>query len=245
MFGIMPREEAQHRQSFIGFPLANNYLKLYEEADVRSSRFDINLNDLMELTWLFVDRIAALKEHKIKCPAVWPAKLGATVDGTQTRANEPRDPDMRRNPKNYACKHNFAGLNHQIVLSIWTNHVWCARVGDPGSTHDVTAIRKEFLAMVPDGCRVIADSGCSGKTALEKKTLAVDNNLDDDDVKLLKAEAKSRQEQFNKRLKLHHCMTKKFTNGVDKAKKCIDAIVVLTQHAIEDTSIYGEPLPTI
>ena len=245
IYGHLPVEEARTKQSFQGFMLANCFLKLYEKANVRNARFDINHVDLKEQTWLFVDRIAALKDVKIKCPKVWPAKMGASVDGTQVRTNEPRDPDMRRNPKNYAYKYNFAGLNYQIVLSIWTNEVWYINLGDSGSTHDMTAIRREFIDMVPKGCRVIADSGYTGKREKEKQIFAVNNNLDCEEVKAFKAAVKSRQEHFNKRLKDYDCMTKRFIHGVEKHQRCFTACCVLIQYAIEDTSINGEPLNQI
>lgn len=245
IFGLMTVDEAHSKSSFVGFMLANNFLRLYEPADVRNARFDINYDALCALTWAFVDKIANMKVHKIKCPTVWPAKLGASCDGTQMRTNEPRDPNMRRNPKNYAYKHNFAGLNYQIVLSIWTNHCWYACAGDPGSTHDMTAIRKEFVAMVPDGCRVIADVAYSGKTEKEKSIFSVNNSLDDPAVKAIKEAAKARQEQFNKRMKIYDCLTKRFIHGIEKHKICFAACLVLTQYSIEDTSPHGEPLNTL
>jgi hypothetical protein len=48
-----------------------------------------------------------------------------------------------------------------------------AHAGDPGSTHDMTAIRAEFIDVVPEGGRVIADDGYTGKTEREKKIFAV------------------------------------------------------------------------
>lgn len=244
-FGIMTREEAEEKDSFLGFLAANNFLKLYESNDIREARFNVCADNLQKLTWHFIDLLEALFEKKIKCPSVWPARLGASVDGTQTRTNEPRDKDVRRNPVNYAYKHNFAGLNHQIVLSLWTQEVWYARVGDPGRTHDMTAIRQEFISMVPEGCRVIADNGYQGKTAKEKSIFAVNNNLDDEDVKIFKGHAKARQEQFNSRLKNYKCFKDKFIHGIPAAKKCFKACIVLAQYAIEDTSSAGEPLPTL
>lgn len=245
VYNIMTVAEARTRLAFQGFLLGNCFLKLYEKAHVRNARFDVNHVTLKELTWTFVERISELRLHKIRCPTEWPAKIGGSVDGTQARTNEPRDPNMRRNPKNYAYKYNFAGLNYQVVLSIWTNEVWYVNAGDPGSVHDMTAIREEFVAMVPDGCRVVADSGYSGKSELEKRIFAVNNPLDPPEVKAFKAAVKSRQEHFNKRIKDYECLTKRFIHGVDKHAVCFMACCVLVQYAIEDTSIHGEPLNQI
>jgi len=243
--GHMARDEAMSRNSFLAFMLSNNFLRCYETADLRHARFSINLDDLKDFIWDFVGRIAALKPFKIKCPNIWPVKLGASVDGTHVKTNEPRDPDMRRNPENYSYKHNFAGLNYQIVLSLWTNHVWCATSGDPASTHDMAAIRAEFIAMVPEGCRVLADTGFIGKTEAEKRVFSIRNNLDDDEVAALKAKGRARQEQFNKRMKDYQCLVKPFHHDIRKHVDCFNAVLALVQCAIEDASDVGEPLDTL
>ena len=234
------------KTSFVGFLVANNFLRCYEVDDVRSSRFSsINLDDLEDLTWLFVDRIAALRGYKVKCPATWPVNLYASVDGTHMPTQEPRDKNLRRNPKNYSYKHNYAGLNYQIVLALWENQVLYANAGDPASTHDMAAIGQEFIHMVPQGGRVIADSGYTGKSDTEKSIFAVQNNLDSKEVKEFKGKAKSRQEAFNKRMKDYVCLKTKFRHGVRKHRKCFLAVLVLCQYAIEDTSSVGEPLDTL
>ncbi|CAB9506311.1 expressed unknown protein [Seminavis robusta] len=245
VFGILERAEAEKKNSFIGFMLANNFLRLYESADVRNARFNICHDNICDFTWRFVRMIGQLKQHKIKCPSEWKVRMGASVDGTQMRTNEPRDPDMRRNPKNYAYKFNFAGLNYQIVLSLWTNNVWYANLGDTGSTHDMTSIRKEFIDMVPEGCRVIADAGYSGKSEREKRIFAVVSEMDSPEVRAFKGAAKARQEVFNKKMKDFDCLTKRWIHGVDNHKLAFNACLVLTQYAIEDTSPHGEPLHTL
>ncbi|CAB9522013.1 unknown protein [Seminavis robusta] len=242
LFGIMTVEEAKEKKSFRGFMLANNFLRLYESEDVRNARFGGNYDYNRALAWDFVGRIASLKVHRIRCPTTWPVRLGASADGTQLRTNEPRDEEMRRNPKNYAYKYNFAGLNYLIVLSLWTNHIWFASGGDPGSTHDMTITRQEFVDMVPDGCRVIADDAFTGKTEREKSIFAVSNNLDAPAVKEFKGRAKARQETINKRLKDYESMSKPFIYGIEKAKLCFAAVITLIQYSIEDTSKFGEPL---
>ena len=243
--GIMTRAEAEDKDSFVGFLVANNFLNCCEGNDARGPRLGIHdMKKLIQMTWAFVDKLALLADWKIKCPSEWPVKFGATVDGTQARGNEPRTEEMRRDPKNFCCKCNFAGVNFQIVLATWTNEVLCARA-DPGSTHDMTAIRKEFIDMVPDGCRVIADSGHTGKTNKEKEMFSVKNNLDEDAVAFFKACARARQEQLNSRIKNYECMKKRFIHGVDKHKRCFLAVLVLIQCAIEDVSQVGEPLDTL
>lgn len=243
--GIMTLEEAQDRESFDGFLIANNFLRCYEPTDVRAARFNCSNDKVVLMQWRFIEWLEQLKNWKIKCPTQWPVRLGASCDGTHLRTNEPRDPDMRRNPKNYSYKHNFAGLNYQIVLATWTNRVLYASAGDPASVHDMTAIRREFVDMVPAGCRVIADSGFNGKTEKEKKIFATKNHLDHDEVAFFKARARARQEAFNSRMKTYNCLSGKFVHGVARHRQCFAAILVLQQYAIEDTSDVGEPLDTL
>jgi hypothetical protein len=227
--GVMTEDEGKSKHTFYEFLLANNFLRCYEEDDLRYVRFGKSFDELTRATWAMVDKLAGLKEWKIKCPSVWPAKLG-----------------VRRNPKNYSYKHNIAGLNYQIVLSIWTQEVFYANSGDPAaSTHDMTAIRKEFVDMVPDGCRVVADSAYAGKSEKEKRIFSVENNLDCDEVKKFKARVKSRHESFNSRCKVYKCLKMKGRHGLENHKKCFAAVVVLVQYAIEDTSVVGESEPLL
>jgi hypothetical protein len=242
---IMTIEEAQDRESFDGFLIANNFLRCYEPTDVRAARFNFANDKLLMLQWRFIEWLDQLKSWKIKCPTQWPVRFGATCDGTHARTNEPRDPDMRRNPKNFSYKHNYAGLNYQIVLATWTNRVLYAHAGDPSSVHDMTAIRREFVDMVPAGCRVIADNGYVGKTENEKKTFATKNHLDHDEVAFFKARARARQEQFNSRMKSYKCLSGTFVHGIPRHRQCFAAVLVLQQYAIEDTSDVGEPLDTL
>ena len=243
---ILDVEEAALKDSFHAFLIANNFLKCYERNDVRFSRFsDYHDKQLIEMTWRFVDYIESLAKWKIKCPNKWPVRMGCTVDGSHFRINEPRDPDMRRNPTNFSYKHNFAGLNYQIAIATWTNKVLYVNTGDPSSTHDMTAIRKEFIDLVPAKCRVIADSGYTGKSDKEKEIFSVANNMDSDEVKLFKARARARQEQFNSRMENYACMANRFIHGIEKHRKCFASVAVLVQYAIEDTSSVGEPLDTL
>ena len=243
--GLLDTEDAKCKTTFHAFLLGNNMLKCYDEGDLMYSRFPMGLENIAELSWEFIEKIASLKPYKIKCPTQWPVKLGASVDGTHYATNEPRDPNMRRNPQNFSYKHNVAGLNYQIVLSLWTQEIYYANSGDPASVHDMTAIRAEFLDMVPANCRVVADAGYSGKTEREKRIFSVENNLDCEAVKELKARAKSRHETINSRLKLYKCLKHRGRHGIEKHKLCFAACLVLIQYSIEDTSPAGEPLFTI
>ena len=249
LHGIMDVGELGMHESFMGFMLGNNYLKTYANLHLQGALFSMPKNKMAELRWIFIEKIAELAPHKIRMPteAEWAAvKMLLGVDGTHTKTNEPRDDEMRRNPKNFSYKNNFAGLNYQIAVHLFKDQISYFNTGDPGSVHDMTAMRNEFIGLLPEGARVVADSGYTGKTVEEKKLFAVKNPFDTDDVKAFKSRARSRQETINKRLKDYACMNHCWTDGVERHRIAFAACLVLVQYAIEDTSPEtGEPLITI
>lgn len=249
LHGLLDVTEFGRAAAFKGFLIANNYMKNYACLDVQGTLFSTTNNLTGQFRWIFIGMMAALKPFKIMLPtqAEWDAvSMLLTVDGTHARTNEPRDPDMRRNPKNYSFKNNFSGLNYQIAVNIWTNQIVYINSGDPASVHDMTAMRDEFIGLMPAGARIIADAGYTGKTEEEKRLFAVCNTFDTQAVKKLKKRARARQESVNKRLKDYHCFKVCFMDGVEKHKLCFAAGMVLVQYAIEDTdAASGEPLMTI
>ena len=249
MHGLLNVADLGLELSFKGFMLGNNYLRNYLSLNVQCALFPgVHKHLAAELRWAFIHMMAGLKEYKLHMPtqAEWDAvKCQLSVDGTHAKTNEPRDNDMRRNPKNFSYKNNFAGLNYQIAVNIFKNQIAYANTADPGSVHHMTAMRNEFIALLPEGARVIADSGYTGKSDLEKSIFAVRNTFDTAAVKNFKKSARARQESVNKRLKEYKCMKECWTDGVERHKVAFTACLVLVQYAIEDTSATGEPLMTI
>lgn len=245
-FGLMDVEDLGLDLSFKGFLLGNNYLKTACTLNMQMALFKMrNKNKVGSLRWTFIEMIHALKEHKIEMPsqAEWDAvKILLSVDGTHARTNEPRDDEMRRNPKNFSFKNNFAGLNYQIALHIFKDKIAYVNTGDPASVHDMTAMRDEFIGLLPDGARVVADAGYTGKTEAEKRLFAVANPFDTDVTKTFKKRAKSRQETINKRIKDYKCMKETWSDGIGRHRIAFTACLVLVQYAIEDTSSTGEPI---
>ena len=246
--GIMNVDDLGLDLSFKGFLLGNNYLKVYASLNVQGALFSMPKNLMGELRWKFIGAINELKPYKIKMPTPdeWAqAKLLLSVDGTHERTNEPRDDEMRRNPKNYSFKHNFAGLNYQVAVHLFKDQIAYAHTGDPGSVHDLTAMRNEFIGLLPEGARVVADSGFTGKSEEEKRIFAVANPFDTERSRQFKKRAKPRQESVNKRLKDYGCLDHRWTDGIARHHIAFGACLVLVQYAIEDTSSTGEPLITI
>ena len=232
--------------AFVGFLAANNFLKCYASSDdVRATLFKMNEKTIRDLTWYYVDKLAKLRNIKIKFPEdhEWETIYIASTDGTHARANEPRDPNVRKNPKWYSHKDETAGLNYEVALHLWKQQVIHAKTWDPASVHDLTAFRMELLNKIPQGKLVIADRGYISKDL--SHVLATPSPLDSAEVKQFKKEARARHENFNKRLKDYSVLSGKFRHGVHKHQMCFDAVLVMCQYAIEDTGLEGEPLNSL
>jgi len=87
-------------------------------------------------TWDFVERIAALKPFKIKCPNGWPVKLGASVDdmhvNEETNFNENEEvfellgEDLDRRPSSFNGAHwGASDVKHLIAQDFLDNIVPC------------------------------------------------------------------------------------------------------------------------
>ena len=72
----MSVDEAKNRQAFVGYMMANNFLKCYETNDVHQPRFGAGYDELLHQTWLFVERIALMKSDKSKSRMCGPQSLG-------------------------------------------------------------------------------------------------------------------------------------------------------------------------
>ncbi|KAL3937649.1 MAG: hypothetical protein SGARI_002041 [Bacillariaceae sp.] len=203
-------------------------LKVYTGHAVRAALFmGQDRTRTAELSWYFIHKIAGLKDQKI----VWPANIEdimfGSVDGTHTSNNEPRHPTMRKDPKNYSHKFKMPGLNHEVVLDLWTNRCIHVKTADKASVHDLTAFRMELQGKIPAGRRLICDRGYICFKNGENLKLAFPNPMDHPDVKEFKNRARARHENFNKLLKHYGCLSKKFIHGVTKLQICFDAVLVL------------------
>ena len=240
---FLPEEEARSEDGLKGFLMACNLCKTYGSVSTRASQFGGADRDLVgKLTWKFVFRIAALVTFKVVWPDNFNETFIASVDGTVTTNNEPRDPNVRKNTKNFAKKANMAGRNHEIAIDLWTSRCIHAKMSDRGSVHDLTAMRQELIDKIPVGKRVICDRGYTSFKNGEHLKMSFPNPLDAQAVKEFKKNARARHENFNKRLKDYKCLKETFIHGIEKEQACFNAVVVMVQHAIEDTGPYGEPL---
>ena len=87
--------------NIIGFLASLNFVTVYAEEEIRDDFLGdlMHLNKMRALSWFFVGKIAALKALKIVWPAdhEWTTTFVASVDGTHTQINKPRDPLVWKN----------------------------------------------------------------------------------------------------------------------------------------------------
>ena len=104
------------------------------------------------------------QSHPDFCQADLPVFL-LTVDGVHCRIEEPQHPTKSKDPSYYSHKFNTAGVDYELGISGFDNKlVWINGPMTKASRHDVTVFRRAGLqAMIPDGHRVIGDSGYAGE----------------------------------------------------------------------------------
>lgn len=121
------------------------------------------------------------------------------------------------------------------ILSLSNKLVWL-NGPFPASTSDITIFRsrpndeESLKAQIPEGKRVIGDSGYKG----EPEVVSISREGDDQETKKFKARAKSRQETFNGRLKNFRILVLPFRHGHDKHRKPMVACCILVQMEIQN-----------
>ena len=105
----------------------------------------------------------------------------------------------------HSHKFHAAGLGYELAISIYRNQLAWINGPFPASKHDITIFRglardnpePGLISKTPNGKRGVGDSGYEG----EPFKMSITHAGDDREVKKFKGRAKSRQENFNGRLK--------------------------------------------
>ena len=195
--------------------------------------------------WLWIQRIAALKDKKIKWLDVLDnpntAVFIANVDRTDFCTWEPKHPTMPVSQK--LCSHKFkhAGLRYGIALSVFTGK--CVWVSDPypAGVHDMEIFRQGMKAKIKDGKLVIADCRYRTKDKDKEKMLSLPNPLDDKQTNNFKSRAQQQQEYFNKKLKEFSILNKTYHHNLDKHKFVLQAVCVMVQTRLDNGELLFEP----
>ena len=191
--------------------------------------------------WLWVDKIATLREKKI----VWDKSLddpeGPTFavsgDGIDVRKWETKHPTLPRD--NGACSKKFkhAASKWEIGLAVYKSK--CVWLNGPawGGMHDMTLCRQGgLLEKLKDGKLTVLDRGYI--SSAESGKTSTPNDMDSPEVNNFKSRVRLRQETFNSRLKDFKVLAETFRQGKDKHEAAFVAIVVIAQYQMES----GKPL---
>ena len=115
------------------------------------------------------------------------ATFGCTVDGTHGRSHEPSVGETRtQNPIYFSHKSNGPAFAYEFALDVFTARLVWMNGAFPASTPDREIFKKGLMQKIPDGMRVIADSGYSGEPL--EHIISGKNPRDHKDLKKLKRE---------------------------------------------------------
>ena len=193
--------------------------------------------------WLWLRRIAALTKLKVK----WDPRLDSseteifvvTVDGTDFRVWERKNPRFNQDKRQCSVKFNHAAAKYEVAINVFTSNV--AWINGPfrGGEHDLTMMRKgELFDKIAEGKKAIADRGYQTGVPEERAKLSLPSSYDPKELNNFKSRARLRQETFNGRLKKFNILSETFRHGFEKHKFVFDAVIVIVQYQMDN----GSPL---
>jgi len=223
-----------HKLRLKEFLRAVHFLKRYPTESEREADNDQSKKILRERGWYYVEKIRELKTEKIvfpiDCEDIWIL----SIDGVQSRTNEPTHPTKSRDSKASSIKFKRSGLNCEIGLALATsNCVWVNASFLAGEPDHVTFVQRGLLDRIPEGKKIIADGVYKGHACVTWP-----NRLDDPEVAKFKRRARMRHEKFNGMLKEFRCIDVRFRHGKEKFEACFEAVCVICQYQMEN----GSPL---
>lgn len=153
-----------------------------------------------------------------------------TLDGTQSRTEEPRPFSTDNSSFKYAGK---AGVNYELGLLIHRPRlIWVNGPTQPGKDNDVEVFRSklkgEMLKRIP-GRKGLADKGYRG----EEDLIVRRNDLDPPELAEFKDRALARTEKFNGFLKKFKCLKDEWRHLKISHGAAFRAVCALTQCQID------------
>lgn len=220
------------------FFLALNFLKTYNTEVVLSGWWDFHEDTVNKWSWFYIEKIQQLKEEKIYMGDFeYDTVFLLTVDGVHCRTYE-----ARKNPtsKVYSHKNQGPAVAFELGLAIYEDRlVWINGPFD-ASVHDKTMFESKhdpdsgLMAQIPQGKRVIADSGYKG---LSTHVTTHQQNHSKDMRKFINR-VRARHENFNARIKSFKILAERFRSDRKHHKSAFEAVCVLCQYDLEN----GHPL---
>jgi hypothetical protein len=209
-------------------------LKKYPKEDDLESLLDYSPRYISRKVWMYIEKIQQLKAEVI----CWPDDLGGndifvlSVDGTHIWTTEPSHPEFSQDTKAYSHKLNKAGKSYELGIHLVGGLIWM-NGPYPAGTNDITIFRKENglkerLEYV--GKKAIGDFGYRA----EPQYVSFPNSHDTPSVKMFKARATKRHENFNLLIKEFDVLAGRFRHDEDKLKLAFEATAVLCQYKLEN-----------
>lgn len=145
-----------------------------------------------------------------------------TIDGTDFRIQKPKVFDT----KWYSYKFNSSGLRYEVGVCIFSGLVvWVNGPFPCGANPDITIFRSALKDKLLIGERVEADSGYLG----EPLYISVPDDYIDDAHRLLKSQARSRQEHLNGRFKMFEILKQIYRHELSMHADVFFSIATLVQ----------------
>jgi hypothetical protein len=221
-------------KTLLFFLAAVYMLKKYPTEDDLESTLDYSPRYISRKVWEYVEKIQLLKSEVI----CWPDDLSKddifviTVDGTHIWIKEPGHPEFSQDRKAYSHKLNKAGRSYELGIALDGGLVWM-NGPYPAGTSDITIFRmenglKDRLEAL--GKKAIGDFGYRA----EPKFVSYPNSHDSKSVKLFKARATKRHENFNGMMKEFAILSGRFRHDEEKLKLAFEASAVLCQYKLEN-----------
>jgi hypothetical protein len=158
-----------------------------------------------------------------------------SVDGIHCQIFEPKHPTLSKDKSFYSHKFNQSGLDYELGIAAYESKLVWMNGPFKASRHDVTIFRRAGLnEKIPQGHKVIADSGYSGESIVVSTPNAHDPRL----LCKFKSRARARHESFNGKLKNFRAISEHFRHGIEKHKIVFEAVCVICQYQMEN----GSPL---
>jgi hypothetical protein len=198
---------------------AHRLLTKYETQEDRASTFGNSIRTDQDWSWLFVEKIAALKAAKVSWPADWVDGNGnpnlllpLTVDCSHFATFELQtDPNRPKDPRNFSHKIHGPAVSYEVALSIHESRIVSINGPFPAATHDLTIFRSKLEAMIPHGSKAIAD-----KAYASSNKISISCSQDSPELRRFKSRARARQEALWRRLKRFKCLGDRYRHRIDK-----------------------------
>lgn len=221
------------------FFMTLHFLKRYPTEVETEAAFHVSDFTVRHYKWLYVQKIRELKADVLG----WPTKKYRhdtwviSIDGTHVKSYEPTHPVKPKDTEAFSHKHQSAGYNIEIGLSLWESKLlWWNGPFSAGKHCDVKIFTEFGLKdkLTETGQKAIADGGYSGHPDL----VSTPNSHDYPEVAEFKRRVRQRHERYNGVLKEFDCLMNIWRHSAERLSQCFEAVAVITELKMQ----MGEPL---